>query len=138
MLDLDHFKVLNDTHGHQMGDEVLREVAAALSAHCREMDIPARYGGEEFTVILPNCGIEEAAASATRLWSSVCDRPLFVPLTVSAGHATFPDNARTGKDLVFAADQALYQAKRAGRNRVMGCTRMLPRTRLGVVASEAG
>jgi two-component system, cell cycle response regulator len=136
MLDLDHFKVLNDTHGHQMGDEVLREVAAALSAHCRDMDVAARYGGEEFTVILPNCGTEEIEASAQRLWASVCERPLFTPITVSAGYATFPDNARTGPDLVFAADQALYQAKRAGRNRVMGSQRSLPRTRLGVVAER--
>lgn len=139
LVDLDHFKTLNDTYGHQMGDEVLREVAQVLRDHCRDMDIAARYGGEEFTIILPNCKAEEALASATRLWSSVGERShVTVPLTVSAGVATFPDHARTGQDLIFAADQALYEAKDAGRNRVQGCQQSLPRTRLGIVAGGTG
>lgn len=137
MLDLDHFKTLNDTHGHQAGDEVLREVAQVLVEHCRDMDVAARYGGEEFTVILPNCGPEEAAASAGRLWRSLGDRhDATIPLTVSAGHATFPDNARTGTELIFAADQALYDAKRAGRNRVAGSRRALPS--VGIMDRRSG
>jgi len=139
MVDLDHFKTLNDTYGHQMGDEVLRAVAQVLREHCREMDIAARYGGEEFTIILPNCKAEEALASATRLWSRVGEHShLTVPLTVSAGVATFPDHARTGQDLIFAADQALYEAKHAGRDRVQGCRQSLPRTRLGIVSRRTG
>jgi diguanylate cyclase (GGDEF)-like protein len=137
MIDLDHFKTLNDTYGHQMGDQVLREVAQVLREQCRDMDVAARYGGEEFTVILPNCGSEEAVASALRLWSSVGEHGhATVSLTVSAGVATFPDHARTGQDLIFAADQALYDAKGGGRNRVHGCSESLPRTRLGIVAGR--
>jgi two-component system, cell cycle response regulator len=137
MIDLDHFKSLNDTYGHQMGDEVLREVAQLLREQCREMDIAARYGGEEFTVIMPSCAAEEAITSATRLWNSVGSRAhATVPLTVSAGVATFPDHARTGQDLIFAADQALYDAKGAGRDQVAGCRESLPRTRLGIVAGR--
>jgi diguanylate cyclase (GGDEF)-like protein len=138
MLDLDHFKDLNDTHGHQMGDRVLREVAQALAAHCREMDFPARYGGEEFAVILPNCGVEEVQASAQRLWSGVAEGGHAVPLTASAGFATFPDHATTGRELIGAADEALYRAKRAGRNQLKGSLRVRPRTHLGIVASQIG
>lgn len=135
MLDLDHFKVLNDTYGHQTGDDVLRDVARVLSERCRDMDIAARYGGEEFTVILPNCAAEEAMASATRLWQALgADANLTVPITVSAGVATFPDNARNGEDLIYAADKALYEAKNAGRDRVAGAQQSLPRTQLGIVA----
>jgi len=139
MVDLDHFKNLNDTYGHQLGDEVLREVAQALREHCRDMDIAARYGGEEFTVILPSCGVEEALASAMRLWRSVGERSLVpIPLTVSAGVATYPDHANNGPDLIFAADQALYEAKANGRDRVQGCQRSLPRTQLGIVSGRNG
>lgn len=137
MLDLDHFKTLNDTYGHQMGDEVLREVGRALKAQCRDMDLAARYGGEEFVVILPNCGAEEIAASAKRLWAGASSGPYSAPITFSAGYATFPDNALNGHSLVGAADQALYVAKRAGRNQVMGCLRSMPRTRLGIVAGQS-
>lgn len=138
MLDLDHFKALNDTHGHQMGDNVLAEVAAALRSQCRDMDVAARYGGEEFAVILPNCSPEEAAASATRLWAGIGDANNSVPLTASAGYATFPDNATTGRDLIGAADQALYEAKRGGRNRIIGCSRSVPRTELGIATGWRG
>lgn len=138
MLDLDHFKLLNDTYGHQLGDDVLREVAQALATHCREMDFPARYGGEEFTVILPNCGLDEVEASATRLWAGVTTGAHSVPLTASAGYATYPDHAATGRALIGAADEALYRAKRAGRNQVLGSFHALPRTRLGIVAGQGG
>jgi two-component system, cell cycle response regulator len=138
MLDLDHFKQLNDSHGHQMGDHVLAQVASALRSQCRDMDVAARYGGEEFTVILPNCSADEVATSAARLWAGIGDAEQTVPLTVSAGYATFPDNATTGRDLIGAADQALYEAKRTGRNRIVGCARSVPRTQLGIVANWRG
>ena len=134
MLDLDHFKQINDTHGHQTGDDLLRHVATSLLANCREMDVPARYGGEEFAVLLANCGPEEAATSAVRLWAGATGLNGDVALTVSAGYATFPDHAVTGHELVRAADRALYDAKARGRNRVVGCPdepRQFPR--LGVV-----
>ena len=74
MVDLDYFKALNDTHGHQAGDEVLRNVAAALSCECRDFDTAARYGGEEFVVILPGCNADEAFVIAERLRAAVAHR----------------------------------------------------------------
>lgn len=133
MLDLDHFKRVNDTHGHQAGDTLLRHVAAALLAHCREMDVASRYGGEEFAVILPNCGPEEAAESATRLWSAASLVQGDIPVTASAGFAVFPDNAANGHELVLAADRALYEAKTSGRNRILGSTEGERHPRLGLV-----
>ena len=118
MLDLDHFKVLNDTWGHQMGDEVLRQVAVALQAGSREFDTIARYGGEEFAVILPGCDPEAALASAERIHRLVREGVTCAPVTVSLGVATAPEQAGTAQALVKAADDALYQAKRAGRNTV--------------------
>ncbi len=117
MVDIDHFKNLNDTHGHQMGDEVLRNVAAALSCECRDFDTPARYGGEEFAIILPGCGPEEALDIAERLRRSVSLAPSAVPITASAGVATYPGHAGDADTLVRAADEALYASKHAGRDR---------------------
>ncbi len=117
MVDIDHFKSLNDTHGHQAGDEVLRNVAAALAIECRDFDTPARYGGEEFAVVLPGCGPEEALKIAERLRHAVSAAPSVVPITASAGVATFPGHAGDADTLVRAADDALYESKRAGRNR---------------------
>ncbi|MCU1602336.1 MAG: diguanylate cyclase [Frankiales bacterium] len=116
MVDIDHFKALNDTHGHQAGDEVLRNVAAALSCECRDFDTPARYGGEEFAIILPGCGPEEARDIAERLRRSVSQAPSIVPITASAGVATYPSHAGDADTLVRAADEALYRSKHAGRN----------------------
>ena len=117
MIDIDHFKRLNDEHGHQSGDEVLRNVAAALSCECRDFDTPARYGGEEFAVVLPGCGPEEALLIAERLRRAVAAAPGVVPITASAGVATYPGHAGDADTLVRAADDALYESKRAGRNR---------------------
>jgi diguanylate cyclase (GGDEF)-like protein len=117
MVDIDHFKALNDTHGHQTGDEVLRNVAAALSCECRDFDTPARYGGEEFAVILPGCGPEEAHDIAERLRVAVSVAPSVVPITASAGVATYPSHAGDADTLVRAADEALYASKHAGRDR---------------------
>jgi diguanylate cyclase (GGDEF)-like protein len=116
MVDIDHFKSLNDTHGHQAGDEVLRNVAAALSCECRDFDTPARYGGEEFAIILPGCGPQEAADIAERLRRAVSVAPAVVPITASAGVATYPSHAGDADTLVRAADEALYRSKHGGRN----------------------
>jgi diguanylate cyclase (GGDEF)-like protein len=117
MIDIDHFKRLNDEHGHQSGDEVLRNVAAALSCECRDFDTPARYGGEEFAIVLPGCGPDEALLIAERLRRAVAAAPGVVPITASAGVATYPGHAGDADTLVRAADDALYESKRAGRNR---------------------
>lgn len=123
MLDLDHFKKLNDDHGHQSGDDVLRAVAASLALECREYDVAARYGGEEFAVILPDCSPEEARTAAERLRLAVAGADSPLPVTVSAGVATFPVNCEDQVSLVTAADEALYQSKRAGRNCITASTR---------------
>jgi diguanylate cyclase (GGDEF)-like protein len=123
MLDIDNFKELNDNHGHQRGDDVLRAVAAALAKECREYDTAARYGGEEFAMILPNCTAAEAPAAAERLRVAVAEAGSPVRVTASGGVATFPMNGRDAASVVTAADEALYESKRAGRNRVTASTR---------------
>src|SRR3954454_21478137 len=118
MLDIDHFKVLNDTHGHQTGDDVLRVVARAISRECRDIDTPTRYGGEDFAVLLPGCAEDEAVAMAERLRVAIATAGTPVPITTSAGVATFPLHAGDAATLVRVADEALYGSKRNGRNRV--------------------
>ncbi|HMC52797.1 MAG TPA: sensor domain-containing diguanylate cyclase [Acidimicrobiales bacterium] len=118
MLDIDHFKALNDTHGHQMGDDVLRAMAAILAQTCRAYDTVARYGGEEFAVILPGCTDHEAMAMAERFREVVVTTGSPVAITASVGVATFPVHASGATGLVRAADRALYVSKRAGRNQV--------------------
>jgi diguanylate cyclase (GGDEF)-like protein len=117
MVDIDHFKDLNDRLGHQGGDEVLRLTAAALADECREFDTAARYGGEEFAVILPGCGPEQAHEIAERLRQAECSAPTPLKVTASAGVATFPSHAGDAESLVRAADEALYASKRGGRDR---------------------
>jgi diguanylate cyclase (GGDEF)-like protein len=111
MLDLDHFKAYNDTHGHQAGDRLLRTAAAAWTAALRRVDTIARYGGEEFVAILPDCGLEAAIATADRLRAAVP-----VGATCSAGVAVLEERF-SAAELIRRADQALYAAKRAGRDR---------------------
>ena len=118
LLDLDRFKQLNDEHGHQTGDEVLRRVAAVLAAGVRSTDVVARYGGEEFVVVDPDGTAEEALVRADDLRRAVEQADTPVPLTVSGGVADCPGHAQDGPSLVRAADQALYAAKRTGRNRI--------------------
>jgi diguanylate cyclase (GGDEF)-like protein len=113
LLDIDHFKRLNDTRGHQVGDDVLREVAQVLRSHARTNDVAARYGGEEFALILDACAPEEAAATAERIRLAIATT---LPVTVTVGVATFPVHAVQSEDLVRAADRALYDGKRAGRD----------------------
>lgn len=118
MFDIDHFKALNDTYGHQTGDEVLKKVAAALAATCRDFDMPARYGGEEFVVILPACSSKESLMVAERLRVAIAHIDAVTPVTASSGVATFPTHATDIQSLIKAADEALYESKRGGRDRV--------------------
>ncbi len=123
VLDVDHFKDVNDTLGHQAGDSVLREVGRALIENTKASDLPARYGGDEFVVLLPDCPGANCYDVAERLRSAVAQRMTTVKVTVSAGTASLPDNANDPERLVAAADAALYEAKRAGRNRSVRSTR---------------
>lgn len=124
MLDLDHFKLVNDRHGHLVGDQVLSAVAEQLQQDLRKCDLAARYGGEEFVLLLPQTGLEGAHAVAERQRLAVA--ALSVPAgmtevrpTVSLGVAAYPTHpAESIEDLFRHADQALYRAKEAGRNRV--------------------
>lgn len=118
MVDVDHFKALNDKHGHQAGDEVLKLVAQVLASACRDFDTAARYGGEEFAVILPSCSSSESLVVAERLRASIAEIETVAGVTASAGVATFPAHAADSEGLIKAADEALYESKRAGRNRV--------------------
>jgi diguanylate cyclase (GGDEF)-like protein len=126
LLDLDDFKAVNDTYGHQQGDLVLREVARVLRETSREIDEPARYGGEELAVVLPGTDLEGAYNLAERVRAGI--EELALPLldgdgvlrvTASFGVATLPGSADGMRDLVAAADEALYRAKRAGKNRTV-------------------
>jgi two-component system, cell cycle response regulator len=118
LLDIDHFKVLNDTYGHVVGDAVLRQVAAALRECGREYDTVARYGGEEFAAVLPGCSSALALQVAERLRRAVEEAGTDVPVTASCGVATYPYDGMDAGDLLQAADQALYASKRSGRNTV--------------------
>ncbi|MGH8895000.1 MAG: diguanylate cyclase, partial [Actinomycetes bacterium] len=123
MLDLDHFKAVNDTYGHARGDTVLRELAHRVQEQIREVDTFARYGGEEFVVVLPETTVDGAAQLAERICVAVRrapfqhdgDEPLNV--TVSIGGAAFPDHGSSPATLMRAADKALYVAKAEGRDR---------------------
>jgi diguanylate cyclase (GGDEF)-like protein len=124
MLDIDHFKVFNDTHGHPVGDAILKEIVKVIQKCIRNVDFPARYGGEEFAVILPETLGSNAAKVAERIRRSIDDTSFMTPaghrvhLSVSIGIASFPEDGRRREELIIAADQALYFAKRDGRNRV--------------------
>lgn len=116
MLDIDHFKKLNDTRGHQAGDDVLRRVAATLREQRRPYDVAARYGGEEFALILPGVAPGDAAPIGERVRAAIAANGCEV--TASLGLATFPADASSSDALVGAADEALYRSKHGGRNRV--------------------
>lgn len=123
MLDIDHFKNVNDTHGHQIGDEVLKGVATLLGQQIRTMDTVARYGGEEFIIITPESS-DGALHIAERILAAVAGQPYSdgkggsLNLTISIGLASYPKHAVEEYELVNKADMALYQAKELGRNQV--------------------
>nr|WP_269836685.1 GGDEF domain-containing protein [Rheinheimera soli] len=126
MLDLDHFKQLNDQFGHQTGDTVIEMVAKHLLRQSRRTDILFRYGGEEFLVILPNTTSSQARHLAENWRVHVEQAQVFakhqpVNITLSAGVACYPEHGTTAFNLIQAADEALYQAKAAGRNQVVMC-----------------
>ena len=119
LMDIDHFKKINDTHGHQTGDEVLRQVVKRTRSRVRPDDLTARYGGEEFALLLPATSIDEACELAERVRQEVAAHPVPVPATVSLGVASWHDGMESPDALVAAADQALYRAKQTGRDRVV-------------------
>jgi diguanylate cyclase (GGDEF)-like protein len=126
MVDIDHFKRINDEHGHQTGDEVLRHVASLLAGQVRNVDRVARYGGEEFVVMMVETDRKSAVESMQRLGLLLAETPCVLPVsdltiavTLSAGVATSIEDAGSAADLVAAADKALYAAKAGGRNRIV-------------------
>jgi diguanylate cyclase (GGDEF)-like protein len=125
IVDVDHFKMINDTHGHPGGDRVLTEIARRLGAVAGPGAVVARYGGEEFVVLLPQAGSADLAEAAERVRRAVADTPVAVrqgallAVTASVGGSSFPDYADSAATLVLAADNALYAAKNAGRNRAV-------------------
>lgn len=124
LADLDHFKEINDSQGHNTGDEVLRETARRIQTFVRAYDIVGRYGGEEFLLVLPGCGLTDAEALAERIRFQIASRPMAtsvgpVGVSMSFGVAEWnTEEAPDPRDLLHAADRALYRAKAAGRNRV--------------------
>jgi diguanylate cyclase (GGDEF)-like protein len=125
MLDLDHFKRVNDTHGHLAGDDVLRAVAGAVRGEVRIYDSVGRFGGEEFVVLLPGIGRVHSVAVAERIRDAVAeltvvaaDGTRIAGLSVSIGVAVHPDAGRGVDEVLGAADKAVYAAKNAGRDRV--------------------
>lgn len=124
MMDLDHFKSFNDTYGHEVGDRVLRHFAKTITHAMRETNLAARFGGEEFVVLLPDTGSKECVLVAEHIRHAVertvvpsgTEKP-FPQLTVSLGIAVYPEHGQTLEELLQASDKALYESKRAGRNR---------------------
>jgi len=126
VVDADHFKALNDTHGHAAGDVVLKKLAATLRGSFRQSDTTGRYGGEEFVVILPETDIETARRKVESLREAIASAPMeladrqeTVYVTISAGLASFPEDGEDATELFATADERMFEAKREGRNRVV-------------------
>jgi diguanylate cyclase (GGDEF)-like protein len=128
MIDIDHFKVINDSHGHHNGDLVLKSLAAVSRATLREIDLPSRLGGEEFAVLLPQTSCAQASIAAERLRAALAADRVALPsgaviqYTVSIGIACLGGQTADLESLLTQSDRALYQAKRGGRNRVALCS----------------
>ena len=127
LLDIDHFKKINDSFGHDAGDEVLREFAVRLASNVRAVDLPCRFGGEEFVVVMPETALQDAERIAERIRMHVSGAPFRVAggkevlsVTISIGVAATHGEADTPEHLLKRADEALYEAKASGRNRVVG------------------
>lgn len=124
LMDIDHFKAINDTHGHLAGDAVLREVSQVIMGSIREYDTAYRYGGEELAVVAPDCNLEDARLMAERLRLAVADKcygedlDKEIKVTVSIGVASFHGKMKSMEKMIDAADTALYQSKNSGRNQV--------------------
>src|SRR5258708_6576092 len=125
MIDLDHFKRFNDTFGHDAGDIVLQTAGSFFAKKVRAEDIACRYGGEEFVLILPDADLEltrlraEELCAGTKKLQVIHSGETLGPITISVGVAAFPMHGKSMRELLAAADGALYQAKKAGRDRVM-------------------
>ena len=126
VLDIDYFKAINDTHGHDAGDDVLREFSLRLKKSIRGIDLACRYGGEEFVVVMPDTDMAVAAAVAERVRRGIATEPFpidhgkrTVQVTISIGLAGLSKPTDAAADILKRADQALYRAKRDGRNRVV-------------------
>ncbi len=124
MLDVDHFKNINDAYGHQAGDTVLQEVTRRIQRGVRSYDLVGRYGGEEFLIVLPDCAADDVQQCAERIRLAMAGEPVFaegsaISITVSVGTAIFDPFSTKEKEALAAADAALYQAKNSGRNRVV-------------------
>ena len=126
MFDIDHFKAVNDTYGHAVGDEVLKEIASRTNRNLRNFDLVARLGGEEFIVVMPDTDGQCAAAVAERLRQRICDEPFAVSapvgsvnVSISIGIAVAEHPGDTAEGLIKRSDDALYEAKRTGRNRTV-------------------
>ncbi len=127
MIDIDHFKVVNDTYGHFIGDEVLKEVAELINSSIRQADVAGRFGGEEFCVVMPHTGLENACVAADKLRRAVESRTinirdLNINITISAGVTSLDFNEKI-ESFIKRADDALYKAKESGRNRVCYCSK---------------
>ena len=126
IIDIDYFKAINDTYGHDAGDDVLRDFAMRIRKSIRGIDLACRYGGEEFVIVMPETDMAVAAMVAERLRRRIAAEPFAVaqgtrhiPVTISIGIAGLRDKDDTAAALLKRADQALYRAKRDGRNRVV-------------------
>ncbi len=123
MADIDHFKEKNDKYGHLVGDVILREVATILKTSVREIDLVGRYGGEEFSVALPDTTLSDTLQVAERIRKAIEEKNFeaydeVVPVTISIGASSFPEDGEELVDLIDVADSALYHAKQSGRNRI--------------------
>jgi len=124
MLDLDHFKKINDVYGHEVGDRILKQFAKTVTQSMRETNLTARLGGEEFVVLLPDTGAQACQVVAERIRMAIAhmsmpqvnEKPL-PQITVSLGIAVYPEHGGTLEEMFQASDHALYESKRAGRNR---------------------